>query len=167
MIPHTNTKTILLPPIVSTAAMTQCMSFDRSGFDYCTIDVIGGTNVTTTQVFDTIIVSESDTITSPTSMTAIVALSGSTATNATYGFAIGSLSATTIGSVVTLQFGLKKRKKYIGLTLLCSAAGGSAVIGAIAKLSRAEEAPVTAAKKDGVNLYDTAVCGCLKLVTEE
>lgn len=165
MIPHTKTKTILLPPIVSTNGMTQCMSFDRSGFDYCVIDVIGGTNVTTTQVFSTIVVSESDTITSPTSMDAIVALSGSTATNATYGFAIGSLSATTIGSVITLQFDLKPRKKYIGLTLTASAAGGSAVIGAIAKLSRAEISPDTAALKDGVNLYDTAVCGCLKLVT--
>jgi hypothetical protein len=165
MIPHTQTKTILLPPIVSTAAMTQCMSFDRSGFDYCTIDVIGGTNVTTTQVFSTIIVSESDTITSPTSMTAIAALSGSTATSTTYGFAIPSLSATSIGSVITLQFDLKPRKKYIGLTLTCSAAGGSAVIGAIAKLLRAEESPDTAVLKDGINLYDTAVSGCLKLVT--
>jgi len=164
MIPHTQTKTILLPPIVSTAAMTQCMSFDRSGFDYCTIDIIGGTNVTTTQVFATIVVSESDTVTSPTSMTGIVALSGSTATNATYGFAIGSLSATTIGSVITLEFDLKPRKRYIGLTLTASAAGGSAVIGAIAKLSRAELSPDTAALKDGINLYDTAVCGCMTLV---
>mgnify|MGYP001448993168 CR=1 FL=1 len=165
MIPHTKTKTILLPPIVSTAAMTQCMSFDRSGFDYCTIDVIGGTNTTTTQVFTTIIVSESDTITSPTSMTAIAELSGSTATSTTYGFAIPALSATSIGSVITLQFDLKPRKKYIGLTLLASAAGGSALISAIAKLSRAEESPDTADLKDGVNIYDTAVSGCLKLVT--
>jgi len=165
MINATQTKTILLPPIVSTAAMTQCMSFDRSGFDYCTIDVIGGTNVTTTQVFSTIVVSESDTITSPTSMTAIVELSGSTATSTTYGFAIPVLAATSIGSVITLQFDLKGRKKYIGLTLTASAAGGSAVIGAIAKLSRPELSPDTAALKDGINLYDTAVSGCIKLVT--
>jgi hypothetical protein len=165
MIPHTQTQTILLPPIVSTAAMTQCMSFNRSGFDYCIIDVIGGTNVTTTQVFSTIVVSESDTVTSPTSMTAIAALSGSTATSTTYGFAIPVLAATSIGSVITLQFDLKPRKKYIGLTLTASAAGGSAVIGAIAKLSRAEISPDTAALKDGVNLYDTAASGCIKLVT--
>ena len=164
MIPATVHKTILLPPIVSTNGMTQCMSFDRSGADYCVMDIIGGTNVTSTQVFSTIVVSESDTITSPTSMTAIAALSGSTATSTTYGFAIPSLSATSIGSVITLQFDLRARKKYIGLTLTASAAGGSAVIGAIAKLYRTEESPDSAALKDGVNLYDTAVCGCLAVV---
>jgi hypothetical protein len=75
------------------------------------------------------------------------------------------LSATSIGSVITLQFDLKPRKKYIGLTLTASAAGGTAVIGAIAKLYRPEISPDTAAAKDGINLYDTAVSGCLKLVT--
>lgn len=165
MIPHTKTKTILLPPIVSTAAMVQDMSFDRSGFDYCVIDIIGGTNNTATQLFDTIRVFESDTVTQATNMTQIVALSGSTATDATYGFAIGTLSATTIGHVITLEFDLKPRKKYIGLSLLMSAAGGSAVVSAIAKLSRAELSPDTAALKDGVNLEDTAVTGCMTLVS--
>lgn len=167
MIPHTNTKTVLLPPIVSTAAMVQDMSFDATGFDYCTIDIIGGTNNTATQVFDTIRVFHHDTTTAATSMTQIVALSGSTATNATYGFAIGTLSATTIGHVITLQFGLKNKNRYIGLSLLASAAGGSAVICAIAKLSRAEAAPTTAALKDGENLGDTAVTGCMTLVDVE
>jgi hypothetical protein len=164
MIPYTKSKTILLPPIVSTAAMVQNMSFDTAGFDYCIIDVIGGTNTTTTQVFDTIRVFEHDTTTAATSMTAIVALSGSTATDATYGFAIGTLSATTIGHVITLEFDLKPRKRYIGLSLLMSAAGGAAVVGAIAKLFRAEISPDTAALKDGVNLADTAVTGCMTLV---
>ncbi|KKM00378.1 hypothetical protein LCGC14_1805040 [marine sediment metagenome] len=167
MIPHTNTKTVLLPPILSTAAMVQNMSFDAKGFDYCTIDIIGGTSVTTTQMFDTIRVFEHDTTTAATSMTQIVALSGSTATNATYGFAIGTLSATTIGHVITLQFGLKGKKRYIGLSLLASAAGGAGVICAIAKLSRAETAPTTAVLKDGENLADTAVTGCMTLVTTE
>ena len=164
MIPHTKTKTVLLPPILATAAMVQNMSFDTAGFDYCIIDVIGGTNTTSTQLFDTIRVFEHDTTTAATSMTAIVALSGSTATNATYGFAIGTLSATTIGHVVTIEFDLKPRKRYIGLSLLMSAAGGSGVICAIAKMSRAEISPDTALLKDGVNLADTAVTGCMTLV---
>ena len=124
MIPHTKTQTILLPPILSTAASTHAMSFDTRGFDYCVIDVIGGTQTTSTQLFDTIRVWEHDTTTAATSMTAIVALSGSTSTDATYGFAIGTLNATTIGSVITLEFDLKPRKRYIGLSLLTSAAGG-------------------------------------------
>ncbi len=168
MIPYTNTKKVLLPPIDTTAAMVQNMSFDTRGFDYCTIDVIGGTNVTTTQVFQTVRVLEHDTTTDATSMTAIVALSGSAATDATYGFVIGTLSATTIGSVITLQFGLKNRKRYIGLSLLASTATAvSAQICAIATLSRAEESPTTAALKDGENLADTAVTGCMTLVTTE
>ena len=45
------------------------------------------------------------------------------------------------------------------------AGAATAVIGAVARLSRAEESPTTAAKHDGVNLTDTSVSGCINLAT--
>jgi len=167
MISEQQAKSFLLPPVVTTTGTVLDMSFDRSGFDYCVIDIFNGTNVTTTQMWSTIIVSESDTITSATSMTDIVALSGSTATSTTYGFAIPTLDASAIGSLITLQFDLKARKKYIGLTLTASNDGASAHVGAIAKLSRGKVSPITATQRDGINLVNTAVNGCFLVVTAQ
>ena len=164
MIPAQNAKTFLLPPVVTTTGTILDMSFDRSGFDYCVIDIFNGTNVTTTQMWSTIVVGDSDTVTSATSMTGIDALSGSTATSTTYGFAIGTLDASAIGSVITLNFDLKGRKKYIGLTLTASNDGASAHVGAIARLSRGEETPLTTTQRDGINLANTAVNGCFNVV---
>ena len=165
MISEQNCKTILMPPIANVAATTNEMSFDRSGYDYCVIDILVGDTSTQTSALNSIIVSESDTLTTPAAMEDIPALSGSTTTSTTYGFAIPAASATSAGSLHTLQFDLKPRKKYIGLSLLGSAAGGTALIGVVAHLYRAEEAPITAANRDGINLYDTAASGCVTVVT--
>ena len=165
MIPAQNVKTIIMPPVVNVAATTNEMSFDRSGFDYCVIDVLVGTGSTQTSALNSIIVSESDTLTTPAAMEAIPALSGSTATSTAYGFTLPAAAATSAGLLTTLQFDLKGRKRYIGLSLLGSAGGGTAVVSAIARLSRGEESPVSAAQHDGINLYDTNASGCVKVVT--
>jgi len=165
MIPAQNVKTILLPPLLSSADGTFDMAFDRSGFDYCVIDVLAGTGSTETGAITSVSVFESDTVTVASSMTRIVALSGSVATSATYGFAIPAASATSAGSVITLQFDLRGRKKYIGLYMLCSAAGGTCAVGALARLSRGNESPITAAERDGVDLSQTTSSGCVKVVT--
>lgn len=165
MIPAQNVKTILLPPIVSTAAKTHHMSFDTAGFNHCVIDVIQGTHDTTAYQLQEIRVTEHDTVTSPTSMTRVVALSSSQATTASHAYAIPTLAATSIGSVLTIQFDLRDRKRYIGLYLLTHATDPSACVCAIARLSRGDISPVSAAEHDGVNLADTAVSGCIGLVT--
>jgi hypothetical protein len=96
-------------------------------------------------------------------MTAITALSGSAASSTTYNFVIPGLDASAIGTIVTLQLDLRGRKKYIGLAATAAAAAGAdtAYVGAIVRLSRSEESPITAAQHDGVNLTDTAVNGCV------
>jgi len=165
MISATNVKTVMLPPIVTTAGSSHDMSFDTLGFDYCVIDVIQGTHNTAAYQLQEIRVSEHDTTTSATSMTRIVALSSSQATTASHANAIPTLAATSIGSILTIQFDLKARKRYIGLYLLAHATDPSAVVCAIARLSRGHESPVTAAQHDGVNLVNTAVSGCIGLVT--
>lgn len=165
MIPAQNVKTILLAPVLATAAGTFDMAFDRTGFDYCVIDVIVGTGATNTMCISSLEVFESDTVTVASSMTKIVALSGSAATSATFGYAIPAGNATSVGNIITLQFDLKPRKKYIGLYMLTSAAGGSAVIAAVARMSRGEISPITATQHDGIDLSATAVSGCIKVVT--
>ncbi len=165
MIPAQNCKTIIMPSVVNVAATTNEMSFDRSGYDYCVIDILVGTTSTQTSALNSIIVSESDTLTTPASMEDIPALSGSTTTSTTYGFALPAVSATSQGLLTTIQFDLKKRKRYIGLSLLGSAAGGTAQVAAIAHLFRANESPITAVDRDGVNLYDTNASGCVTVVT--
>jgi len=164
MIPAQNVKTILLAPIVSTAAKTHAMSFDTAGFDYCVIDVIQGTHNTAAYQLQEVTVHEHDTVTSTTSMTQIVALSSSQATTASHAYALPTLAATSIGSILTIQFDLKGRKRYIGLYLLTHATDPSAVVCAVARLTRGNESPVTAANHDGENLADTAVSGCIGIV---
>jgi len=164
MIPAQNVKTILLPPIVTTAGSSHDMSFDTIGFDYCVIDVIQGTHDTAAYQLQEVVVSESDTITSATSQTQIVALSSSQATTASHAYAIPTLAATSIGSVLTIQFDLKDRKRYVGLYLLAHATDPSAVVCAVARLTRGEESPITAAQHDGENLEHTSASGCIGIV---
>lgn len=165
MISEQNCKTIIMPPVVNAAAATNEMSFDRTGFDYCVIDILVGTTSTQTSALNSIIVSESDTLTTPAAMEDIPALSGSTTTSTTYGFSLPAASATSAGLLTTIQFDLKPRKKYIGLSLLASAAGGTAILGVIARLTRGGETPISAAERDGENLYDTNASGCVNVVT--
>ena len=164
MIPAQNVKTVMLPPVVGTAGSSHDMSFDTIGFDYCVIDVLMGTHNTAAYQLQEIVVSESDTVTSATSQTQIVALSSSVATSASHAYAIPAQSATAVGSLLTIQFDLKDRKRYIGLYLLKHATDPSAVVAAVARLSRGEESPVTAAEHDGVNLADATVSGCVGIV---
>ena len=164
MIPAQNVKTILLPPLLTTSASTHGMSFDTKGFDYCVIDVIQGTHNTADYQLQEIVLSESDTVTSVTSQTQIVALSSSQATTASHANAIPTLAATSIGSVLTIQFDLKDRKRYVGLYLLAHATDPSAVVCAVARLTRGEESPITAAQHDGENLEHTSASGCIGIV---
>lgn len=159
-----NSKTIIMVPVANAAAVTNEMSFERSGFDYCSIDILVGNQSTQTSALNSIIVSESDTLTTPAAMEDIPALSGSTTTSTSYGFSLPAASATSAGLLTTINFDLRPRKKYIGLSLLASAAGGTSVIGVIAHLYRGDETPISALERDGVNLYDTAASGCVTVV---
>jgi len=165
MIPAQNVKTVIMAPVLNAAGVTNIMSFDRSGFDYCTIDILSGTTDTETNAIAQVNVAESDTLTTPSAMTDIPALCGSVTTSTSYMWAVPAVSATSQGSCITINIDLKGRKKYIGLSLLASAGGGTASIAAIARLSRAEETPITAAQRDGVDEAYTQASGCVKVVS--
>lgn len=155
-------KYIALTPAASVTNATQAMSFDRSGFDYAEVLLLVGTHATTTTVIETLKITESDTVTSATSMTDIVAFTGGTATSTSEGFVIPVVTTAGKGGVIPFYVDLRKRKKYIGFQV--SGTSATAVMGAVAKLTRSAESADTATEKNGVNLAATTVQGCMTVV---
>ena len=165
MIPAQNVKTVIMAPVVNADATTNIMSFDRSGFDYCVIDILSGTTDTETNAIAQVNIGHSETLTTPSLMDDIPRFCGSVTTSTSYLWAVPAVAATSQGSVITIQMDLKGLRKYIGVSLLGSAGGGTASIAAIARLSRGDESPVSAADHDGVNEAYTQSSGCVKVVS--
>jgi len=158
-----SSKVIFLPASAGSAA--QYMSFDAKGFDQANIEMIFGSYTTTTAIIAAMKLSESDTVTSASSMTDIVAFTGTTntVTDATCGFVIPAVATSGGGGAVEFQVDLRKRKRYIGLTYTGSSSQTS-MCAAMARLSRAESSCDTAAQKTTSNKAATNVTGCFKVV---
>jgi len=153
-----NDKAMCVLPIASVATnATAYLSFSRLGnsaekFDYANILFHIGAAATTSAVMTTLNLKESDTVTSPSSMTAIVALTGGTATSSSVGFVIPAAQAAG-GNLVEFQLDLRKRKKYVGLT---ATPAQTLVLGATALLSRASESQDTTTDMQLSNLANTS-----------
>lgn len=164
---ESNDKAMVVIPIATTATnATQKMSFSKIGnggerFDYANILVHVGTSATTSAVMSTLKLSESDTVSSVTSMTDIVAFTGGTATSSSVGFVIPTAQAGG-GNLVELRVDLRKRKKYLGLT---QTPGQSLICGASALLTRASESMDTTTDAQISNLESTSAVSVGKLVT--
>ena len=161
-----NDKAMCAIPIATVATnATAKMSFSKIGnngekFDYANILVHVGTSATTSAVMSTLKVSESDSVSSVSSMTDIVALTGGTATSTSVGFVIPTSHAGG-GNLVELRIDLRKRKKYLGLSLT---PGQSLILGATALLSRASESQDTTTDAQISNLESTSAVSVGKLV---
>ncbi len=154
--------TIAVPAATVTAAATQSMSFDRSGSDEAIIKINMGTCATTSAVFTTLKVVESDTVTSPTSMDAIVAFNGATATSISAGYVLPTSAEMENGGIANqFQIDLRKRKKYIGVILTPAQ---SIVVGQEARLVRNGESADSATEQSGSNLVNTNAVGMNKIV---
>ncbi len=166
MIPANTPAKVILSPVATVTNASNYLSFDRGGYDYLTLDVILGTGNTQTAVVTGLKISESDTITSASSMTDIAALccsntTSTSAVNAVPGAAYQGLA----GIVAQFQVDLKSRKRYIGLTITTDTVQ-TAVVAAVATLWRGTESADTAAKKSVVlNKAATTVIGCMQVVT--
>jgi hypothetical protein len=162
-----NDKAMCVLPIASVATnATAYMSFSKVGnggekFDYANILFHIGAAATTSAVMTTLKLTESDTVTSASSMSAIVALTGGTATSSSVGFVIPTAQVAG-GGLVEFQLDLRKRKKYLGLT---ATPAQTLVIGATALLSRASESQDTTTDKRISNLANTTAVSVGKLVT--
>lgn len=156
---------VALPPVASVTNASKYMSFDKSEFDQANIMVICGTHTTTTAVVTGLKISESDTVTSASSMTDIAALcaSNTTSTSAVNAIPAGSIQG--LGGIITeFQLDLRKRKKYVGLTIATDTVA-TAVVSAIARLTRSKQSSDSAAQKSlPLNLAATAVVGCQQII---
>lgn len=148
-----------IPASVATNA-TQSMSFDTSGYDFANVKVLCSTNATTSAVFSTLKWSESDTVTSPSSQTDIVALTGGTATSTSVGFVLPTSGITGGGVAVEFQIDLRKRKKYLGVQ---ATPGQALTVGIVADLDKDQSADTTTTKAES-NLVATAISSCAKIV---
>jgi len=177
MLQNNNSGIVAMPPTLQTAASTDTMSFsklDANGqpYDYANWYINLGTQVTNCSAVHVqeILIAESDTVTSPSSMTTIVAFSGSATTDATHGWTIPAVLYTGKGGVVELQMDLRKRKKYIGVTITGAAAASNVTtISAVVLMSRGKESRDSKAQKNHAgavygNLCMTNAQGCLALV---
>jgi hypothetical protein len=139
---------------------TQSLSFDTSGHDFGVFDVLVGTNATTSAVFTTLKFTESDTTSSPTSQSAIVSLTGGTATSTSVGFVLPTTTIAGGGVAAEFQLDLRKRKKYVGLQITPAQA---LVVGVVGRLTKDQSADTTTTKAES-NLSATSVSSCAKIV---
>ena len=125
-----------LPTAATGATATASLTIDTLGYDVASISVIRASNSST--VFANALKVEeadTDTLNSYSNVTALV-LGG------TGGFTVGAISvaATNSATIVEMDVDCKAKKRYLKVSYT---PGASAVVGIVAKLGRAEEAPTS------------------------
>ena len=159
-------KLINMPAATCASNATQEMVIDCAGYDQANIYVNIGTHATNGTTLQALAITESDTATDATSQSAIVALTGGTATSSSVGFVIPVVAQAGRSTIVEFQLDLRKRKRYIGLQIT----GGTTTVnvGAICRLSRSKESADSAAEKsvNGTNhITVTQATSVSKVVT--
>jgi hypothetical protein len=140
------------------------MSFDTTGHDHAVVTVMVGTHATNGASIGTMKFSESDSATSPTSMTDIVALTGGTATSTSVGFVINDASELGPGAIIEFDIDLRRYKKYMSLSITPGTT--TMQIAALGQLVRSKESADTAAEKSDPTLYTlTSATACAQVVT--
>jgi len=139
-------------------------SFDTKGYDSANIYLASYNDSAGSSGFvSSLYLLESDTATSASSQTAIVAFTGGTATSTSVGFVITkNTSADSIGAI-ELQVDLRKRKRYLGLYAVADA-GNTNFIGGIALFGKPETDKDTAALKVVTN-NESTLASILQVVT--
>ena len=131
-------------------------------YDYATVMVNVAAHATNGTAILVCKFSESDTVTSPSSMTDIVALTGGTATSSTVGFVIPGAATTGVGGNMVFNIDLRGRKKYIGLSLQ---PGTTTTMGwSVNALLYGSESADTSTEKSLIEFGGTSVNGCNLIV---
>ena len=137
-----------LPTAAVGATATSTLTIDRLGYDHVSVSAIRASNAST--VFASVLkVEESDSLsTDYSNVTALVA-------GGTGGFTLPAISAagTASAALVKMDIDARARKRYLKVSMT---PGASATLALVASLSKAEEAPVTAAES-GVNVIARVV----------
>ncbi len=139
------------PAATITTNGSHSISFDKGDFDYASIYLICGTHSTAASVdIGTISFVEHASITTPTSMTAIVAGTGGTVTSSSVGFVIPGSEVTGPGCVMQFNIDLRKRLKKIGMIVTQTNAGMN--FATLGILTRSKESADSAAEKSALTL---------------
>jgi hypothetical protein len=154
---------VSLEPASRATNATAVMTYDTKGFNSLKIKVCGGTAASTSALYTTLKITESDTVTNASSQTAIVALTGGTATSSSVGFVVptSAAGANLGGHIVDFQIDLRKRKRYLGLSITPDQ---TMIYGAVGELHRTEYTRDTVAEKFISNLEATSNTSVVKIV---
>ena len=127
-----------LPTAAVGATATSTLTIDRLGYDHVSVSAIRASNAST--LFASVLkVEESDSAsTGYTDVAALVA-------GGVGGFTLPAISAagTASAAVVKLDIDARAKKRYLRVSMT---PGASATLGIVARLSKAEEAPVSASE---------------------
>lgn len=151
-----------MPPATCATNATQTFTMDTIGNAYMNVLVSIGTHATNGAAIGTLKFSESDTVTSPSSMTDIAALTGGTATSTSVGFVIPGASALGDGAVLEFDIDLRGRQRYLGLSITPGTTTMN--IGAIGVLIRGKQSRDTATEKSLSNYESTSATNCALVV---
>jgi len=154
----------VMPPKTVATNATNSMVFDTKGFDYANVYVGMGTHATNKAALSTLKFTESDSSTVISSQSAIVALTGGTATSSSVGFVIPTAVKHGPGAVSEFQIDLRKRKRYLGLQVTPGDTTANETY-AIASLGRSEYSRDTAVEKYVQNAAATSSTACAIVVT--
>ena len=136
MIHAQNDKVVaLLPTAAVGSTATSTLTIDRLGYDHVSVSAVRASNAST--VFASVLkVEESDDNSSYANVTALVA-------GGTGGFTIPAITAagTASASLVKIDIDARAKKRYLKVSMT---PGASTTLAIVARLSRAEEAPVSA-----------------------
>lgn len=130
-----------LPTAAVGATATSTLTIDRLGYDHVSVSAIRASNAST--VFASVLkVEESDDNSSYSNVTALVG-------GGTGGFSIPAVSDTNNAAIVKMDIDARAKKRYLKVSMT---PGASATLGIVARLSKAEEAPVSASEAGVIGL---------------
>jgi len=153
-----NKNAVVAIPItkLSAAGTAYVASFDTKGHNFANVYLSAfNASACASGLVSSVILKESDTLTSGSSMTSIVAFTGGTATSTSVGFVIGGDTANTGATgLLELQVDLRNRKRDLGLYVVGDQGATSYVAGAI--VMSPDKSADTAALKAVTNNDSTA-----------
>jgi len=161
---HIDDAAIVFTPAVSAATTASTsQSFSTIGYDQANVFVLPGTMATDGETLRTIAISESDTVTSPSSMTDITAFAVGTTTSTSVPNTMPAIAALAYGAALAFQIDLKARKLYMGVEVTPGTTTNALSI--LTFLSRGEKSADSAANKSVINNNNTNATNCALVVT--
>ena len=130
---------------------THSLVFDTKDFDYATIDLQVGTHATNGGDLSVCKLVEHSSVTSFSSMTAIIDFTGGTEVSDSVGFVIPDDEAMGPGAIIEFQVDLRKRERMLGLVVTSGTTALS--FASLAKLTRSKESADTEAEKSSVTIH--------------